>query len=398
MDYEGVRQRSPISPKELFINVQPSPTEPTKSQKKALKQFSCYIRLLGNPVPFVKKCTSDILSKPNESDKSEKHVSTNLENTQSCNYDNTMTEIVDILDSKNEDPFTLEPFEDLIRAHIEHGKDFIIARVKTVDPHDESRFYYSYYTAHHINKILFRTQPEEGLLHRMKSKNPLNNMTIIGDVHYYVIPKKTLSDPNFPTPTRHSFDTIRKYQRPHSANSLKLLNKLDTFFHLHHAQLKIHPRPTSPTDTTPHSPLSPQSPHSDSGINYSTLRHNLHTNSFRNTTSTSNDISDWIKTNSETTYYDAHYYASDDDFLMCAEVRRAFKECALACEDAVLFTISKDCIEEEAVEMEPHPALPGFVFSVAQTRVRMSLLVKVLLVLYFIIGLVFVGLFVTNNL
>ncbi|KAI8621350.1 hypothetical protein BC830DRAFT_1039243, partial [Chytriomyces sp. MP71] len=61
---------------------------------------------------------------------------------------------------------------------------FLLARVVTVDPQEETRFYYSY-SAHHINKVLFRTQPEEGLLHRMKAKNPLNNMVIIGDVHYY---------------------------------------------------------------------------------------------------------------------------------------------------------------------------------------------------------------------
>ncbi|KNE66233.1 hypothetical protein AMAG_10472 [Allomyces macrogynus ATCC 38327] len=54
-------------------------------------------------------------------------------------------------------------------------------------PNDETKFYYSYYAAHHINKVLFRTQPEEGLLHRMKAKNPLNNMTIVGDVSYYRI-------------------------------------------------------------------------------------------------------------------------------------------------------------------------------------------------------------------
>ncbi len=35
----------------------------------------------------------------------------------------------------------------------------------------DSRLYFNYYAAHHINKVLFRTQPEEGLLHRMKAKN-----------------------------------------------------------------------------------------------------------------------------------------------------------------------------------------------------------------------------------
>ncbi|KAJ3302752.1 hypothetical protein HDU76_005474 [Blyttiomyces sp. JEL0837] len=95
--------------------------------------------------------------------------------------------IVDVLDSMNEEPFTLETFEKMIRLHARKGKDFIIARVTTVDPHGDQRFYHSYYAAHHINKVLFRTQPEEGLLHRMKARNPLNNMIIIGDVYYYCI-------------------------------------------------------------------------------------------------------------------------------------------------------------------------------------------------------------------
>ncbi|KAL5033168.1 hypothetical protein BDV3_000182 [Batrachochytrium dendrobatidis] len=95
---------------------------------------------------------------------------------------------MDVLDADNEDPFTLESLESLIHSHAKKGLDFIIARVTTVDPNNEERFYYSYYAAHHINKVLFRTQPEEGLLHRMRAKNPLNNMTIVGDVHYYAIP------------------------------------------------------------------------------------------------------------------------------------------------------------------------------------------------------------------
>ncbi|KAJ3349416.1 hypothetical protein HDU83_000572 [Entophlyctis luteolus] len=95
--------------------------------------------------------------------------------------------IVDVIDSLDEDPFTLESFEHMIRVHAAKGKDFIIARVATVDTLEKNRFYYSYYSAHYINKVLFRTQPEEGLLHRMKAKNPLNNMVIVGDVHYYTV-------------------------------------------------------------------------------------------------------------------------------------------------------------------------------------------------------------------
>ncbi|RKO99439.1 hypothetical protein CXG81DRAFT_1501, partial [Caulochytrium protostelioides] len=95
--------------------------------------------------------------------------------------------LVDVIDASSEDPFTLESFQSLARLHALAGKDFLIARVVTLDPDDPSREYFSYYAAHHINKILFRTQPEQGLLHRMRAKNPLNNMTIVGDVNYYVV-------------------------------------------------------------------------------------------------------------------------------------------------------------------------------------------------------------------
>ncbi|KAG0212945.1 hypothetical protein BGX33_003267 [Mortierella sp. NVP41] len=98
-----------------------------------------------------------------------------------------MTAVIDELDAMDEDPFTLDSFENLMRLHASKSKDFIIARVTTQDPNDESKHYHSYYGAHQINKVLFRTQPDEGLLHRMKARNPLNNMLVVGDVHYYII-------------------------------------------------------------------------------------------------------------------------------------------------------------------------------------------------------------------
>ncbi|ORZ27185.1 hypothetical protein BCR41DRAFT_300282, partial [Lobosporangium transversale] len=95
--------------------------------------------------------------------------------------------LVDELDAMDEEPFTLDSFENLMRLHANKSKDFILARVTTQDPNDGTKTYHSYYSAHQINKVLFRTQPEEGLLHRMKARNPLNNMVIVGDVHYYII-------------------------------------------------------------------------------------------------------------------------------------------------------------------------------------------------------------------
>ncbi|KAF9351709.1 hypothetical protein BGX26_010344 [Mortierella sp. AD094] len=101
--------------------------------------------------------------------------------------------VVDELDALDEDPFTLDSFENLMRLHASKNKDFILARVTTQDPNDETKLYHSYYGAHQINKVLFRTQPDEGLLHRMKACNPLNNMLVVGDVHYYIISAEELN-------------------------------------------------------------------------------------------------------------------------------------------------------------------------------------------------------------
>lgn len=90
-----------------------------------------------------------------------------------------MTAVVDELDAMDEDPFTLDSFENLMRMHASKGKDFIIARVTTQDPNDAEKHYHSYYGAHQINKVLFRTQPDEGLLHRMKARNVSSSFSLI---------------------------------------------------------------------------------------------------------------------------------------------------------------------------------------------------------------------------
>src|SRR6185437_7544706 len=54
------------------------------------------------------------------------------------------------------------------------------------DEHDR-KIFVSYYAAHHINKVLFRTELERNLLHRMRCRNPLNNMPIIDEVEYFII-------------------------------------------------------------------------------------------------------------------------------------------------------------------------------------------------------------------
>ena len=90
-------------------------------------------------------------------------------------------------DGRNEECFVLDSFNALIQSSRQAKKEFLLARVMTVDPQDPTRTYWSYYAAHQINKVLFRTQPDQMLLHRMRCRNPLNNMLIVGNVHYFTI-------------------------------------------------------------------------------------------------------------------------------------------------------------------------------------------------------------------
>lgn len=90
-------------------------------------------------------------------------------------------------DGRNEECFVLDSFNALIQQSRNGKKDFLLARVMTVDPTDPTRTYWSYYSAHQINKVLFRTQPDQDMLHRMRCRNPLNNMLIVGNVHYFSI-------------------------------------------------------------------------------------------------------------------------------------------------------------------------------------------------------------------
>lgn len=69
------------------------------------------------------------------------------------------------------------------------SKHFIIARVQTWDHKQPDRAFYSYYHAHHLNKLLFQTQVylDKKLIHRLHVLNPLTNTDIIGNVLYFMV-------------------------------------------------------------------------------------------------------------------------------------------------------------------------------------------------------------------
>lgn len=229
----------------------------------------------------------------------------------------TTVEVAEV-NADQEDPFSLEPFSDLIQAHIDAGKDFILARVLTVEEKDDTkRFYTNYYQAHVLNRQLFRTQPSEGLLHRLKAKNPMNNLPIVGDVHYYVVRAsdyaKSKKDSNLA-----AFDeSIDKSTKMAVSRTQSISGEARRM--------------------------------SDSALSLSirnTEMKPLRRLSAGNEPAESDHISVEVRetqpekaTSDEPQTFTARLYATDDDYLMKRFVREYFKKNALNVEDIFLFTL-----------------------------------------------------------
>ncbi|KAI5169933.1 hypothetical protein PAEPH01_1111 [Pancytospora epiphaga] len=94
---------------------------------------------------------------------------------------------IDEINADETETFTLEEMKKLILTYRESEKDFLIARVTTPNPDDQTTFYNFYYAAAEINRVLFKFESSRRLLHRMRVKNPLNNTYIVGQVFYYKI-------------------------------------------------------------------------------------------------------------------------------------------------------------------------------------------------------------------
>ncbi|ELA48396.1 hypothetical protein VCUG_00005, partial [Vavraia culicis subsp. floridensis] len=98
--------------------------------------------------------------------------------------------VMDEINGNESETFTLEEFRKIILDFRKCEKDFILARVTTPDPYRQDVLYNYYYIASEVNKVLFKYESNRRLLHRMKVRNPLNNMYIIGQVYYYHITKE----------------------------------------------------------------------------------------------------------------------------------------------------------------------------------------------------------------
>ncbi|OAG30958.1 hypothetical protein NEDG_02187 [Nematocida displodere] len=99
---------------------------------------------------------------------------------------------LDVVDAEEIEPFTLESFKKSAIEALRAGKEYILAKVTTSDPNNAASLYNYYYSAFEINKILFKYESDRHLLHRMKVRNPMNNMFIMGQVYYYKIAQEAL--------------------------------------------------------------------------------------------------------------------------------------------------------------------------------------------------------------
>lgn len=279
----------------------------------------------------------------------------------SSNVKNT---VVDYVDGDYEDPFQLESFDSLIKTHQERGKDFILARVITAagQPASNSaeaselekldgdqQLFHNYYSAHQINRVLFRTQPEEGLLHRMKAKNPMNNLTIVGDVHYYRVLANQNSNASQPTKlmcakcdkqlsvcgsfVQQDMDISGQLQPlntsdPINKSSVVASNdaKKQNQATISEGENYFKRPPTPPPESDE---LSSTSPDDDEVVDICEC--------YRDAGANQDSAS-----GSPRPFYElivAEYLATDDDFLMRRHIRQYFKQQALQPEDVFLFTL-----------------------------------------------------------
>jgi hypothetical protein len=215
-----------------------------------------------------------------------------------------------VLDATDEESFTLDSFDRLIRKAYNQGKAFLLARVTTADPHDSTILYHSYYAAHHINKVLFRTQPELGLLHRMKAKNPLNNMNIIGDVDYFMIDPKAYEKAMKQLHIERKKDDFSK-NTPSRKASMHRRTASDTAYTI---------KPKGGIET-PQKPDSYQSSLMNSKVPSTT------------------ELSPPENQEKRRIQYEGKFFATDDDYLMKTEIREIFKKNSTAPEDYMLFTL-----------------------------------------------------------
>jgi hypothetical protein len=262
-----------------------------------------------------------------------------------------------ILDCEAEESFTLETFGNLLKAARASNKDFVLARVTTLDPTGpKPQLYHSHYSAHHINKILFRTQPREGLLHRMRSRNPLNNMIIVGEVDYFAIrpvdydaARKRYESLVKQKKQGHNDNSASELENPNPIPSITATPTSESVSDLTDSLLfgLLQRKKAQVADTQTSSPeinVAPfenaadyTSPNQSSMDLEAPLRASL--NGSSSSLARSDSLNKLPEGDEPAILYDAQPFATDEDYLMRSDVREYFKANSVTPEDYLLFTV-----------------------------------------------------------
>lgn len=277
-----------------------------------------------------------------------------------------------IIDCDTEESFTLETFESLLKAARGANKDFVLARVSTLDPTGlKPQVYHSHYSAHQINKILFRTQPEEGLLHRMKSRNPLNNLLIVGDVNYFVIRPKDYDDANGryenliarskkigiegEVQVESENGNLENMSNPNPIPSINgettatATTLTDSLLYGLLQRKKIESETGSGSPNINVAPFENAADYTSPNQSSMDLETTQQRAISRNTSTSSlkrSDSLNQLPTDGEPAIlYEAQPFATDDDFLMRSDVREYFKANSVNPDDYLLFTLYRSTTE-----------------------------------------------------
>lgn len=226
------------------------------------------------------------------------------------------------LDANSVETFTLDEFRSIILECRSKNIDFIIARVTTPDPYDQSTLYNFYYAASEINRVLFRFETDRRLLHRMKVRNPLNNMYILGQVYYYKITLEEIDKAIVDYYFHNTADERRK-------SKLKAFSAV--FRASSETQKRIPKEEKVSKDASESICSSSRFIESPEEKNPKEVLEKIR----------KGEIQLGPVTEDKKLVYNAYYFATDDDFLMQSEIREYFRRNTLDKDDDFLFEIDR---------------------------------------------------------
>lgn len=234
--------------------------------------------------------------------------------------DSTQPSEIEKIDANEAETFTLEEFRNIILDFRQNSKDCIIAKVSTPDQGGHEASFVDFYVASEINKLLFKFERDRRLLHRMRVRNPLNNQFIIGPVFYYKIT---------------CFEVDRAI-----VNYFFDKNSMDQFASNRHAASEFK---NQNTEINNENVRSERAKDTSDVVSRDEISQSLMDESPR--TIIDEILNGRLKVPTEKKenkiQYNAYYFASDDDFLMRADIREYFRSNSMDPSEEFLFELDR---------------------------------------------------------